>query len=69
MQVLLDAGVHVDAEGERHGNALYTASTHGYKEVIQMVSDKGADVIAQGGYYTDGEGTVSKAEDWAVKTV
>ena len=68
MQVLLDAGVHVDAEGERHGNALYTASTHGY-EVMQMVSDKGADFIVQGGYYIDGEGTVGRAEDRAVKTV
>ena len=41
----------VNAQGGRYGNALSAASLGGYKEVVQILLDKGADVSAQGGRY------------------
>jgi ankyrin repeat protein len=41
----------VNAQGGRYGSALQAASSRGYRDVVQLLLDKGADVNAQGGYY------------------
>ena len=46
MQMLLDKGANVNAQGERYGNALQAALVGGHDQVIQMLLDKGADVNA-----------------------
>ena len=52
LQMLLEAGAEVNAEGEKDsGNALHAASSKGHKAVVQMLLDKGANINAQGGYY------------------
>jgi ankyrin repeat protein len=51
MEVLLDKGADVNAQGGYYGNALQSASVNGHKEVVTLLLDKGADVNAQGGYY------------------
>jgi ankyrin repeat protein len=51
MEVLLDKGADVNAEGGIYGNALYAASAGGHKEVATLLLDKGADVNAEGGIY------------------
>ncbi|OHW99045.1 ankryin repeat protein [Colletotrichum incanum] len=51
VQMLLDKGADVNAQGSNYGNALQAASLEGHKEIVQMLLDKGADVNAQGGYY------------------
>ena len=44
VQMLLDNGADVNAQGEEYGNALQAASSEGYDQVVQMLLDKGADV-------------------------
>ncbi|OQE13833.1 hypothetical protein PENFLA_c043G02908 [Penicillium flavigenum] len=39
------------AEGGEYGNALQAASWRGYKEIVKLLLDNGADVNAQGGEY------------------
>jgi ankyrin repeat protein len=51
VQLLLDKGADVNAQGGEYGNALQAASWGGHKEVVQQLLDKGADVNAQGGEY------------------
>ncbi|KAI9037068.1 NACHT nucleoside triphosphatase [Aspergillus affinis] len=51
VQMLLDAGVDVNAQGGKYGNALQAASDRGSKEVVQMLLDSGTDVNTQGGWY------------------
>jgi ankyrin repeat protein len=51
IEVLLDKGADVNAQGRFYGNALYAASTYGHKEIATLLLDKGADVNAQGGEY------------------
>jgi hypothetical protein len=51
IEVLLEMNSDIDAQSERHGNALYAASARGYKEIAMLLLDKGADVNAQGGHY------------------
>ena len=51
VQMLLDKGVDVNAQGGRYGHALQAASVRGHDQVVRMLLDKGADVNAQGGEY------------------
>jgi ankyrin repeat protein len=51
IEVLLDKGADVNAQGGGYGNALYAASAGGHKETATLLLDKGADVNAQGGAY------------------
>jgi ankyrin repeat protein len=53
VQLLLDKGADVNAQGGDYGNALQAASAGGHKEIVQLLLDKGADVNAQGGYYNN----------------
>jgi ankyrin repeat protein len=38
-------------QGGHYGNALQAASAKGYRQVVKMLLDKGADVNAQGRFY------------------
>ena len=51
VEVLLELGATVNAQGGRYGNALQAASYRGHDKIVQMLLDKGADVNAQGGTY------------------
>ncbi|KAK1621903.1 hypothetical protein BDP81DRAFT_387273, partial [Colletotrichum phormii] len=51
VQMLLDKGADVNAEGGEYGNALQAASSEGHDKIVQMLLDKGADVNAQRGEY------------------
>ncbi|KAL9040923.1 MAG: hypothetical protein Q9214_004294, partial [Letrouitia sp. 1 TL-2023] len=51
VQVLLDKGADVNAQGRYYGNALHAASYEGYRDIIRILLDKGADVNAKGGEY------------------
>jgi hypothetical protein len=49
VQLLVDKGADVNAQGVVYGNALYAASAGGHEQVVKMLLDKGANVNAQGG--------------------
>ena len=52
VQILLDRGADINAQGGQYGNALQAASECGHDMVVQMLLDRGADVTAhQGGGY------------------
>jgi ankyrin repeat protein len=51
VKLLLDAGVDVNAQGGKFGNALQAASVNGYEQVVKLLLDAGADVNAQGGHF------------------
>jgi ankyrin repeat domain-containing protein 50 len=51
VQLLLDRGADVNAQGGRYSNALQAASAGGDEKVVQLLLDKGADVNVQGGHY------------------
>ena len=51
VQMLLEKGADVNAQGGYYGNALQAASSEGHETVVQILLEKGADVNAQGGYY------------------
>ncbi|EWY85855.1 hypothetical protein FOYG_12954 [Fusarium oxysporum NRRL 32931] len=55
MQLLLNKGADVNAQGGEYGNALQAASAslEGDLEVVQLLLDKGADVNAQRGFYVN----------------
>ena len=42
MQLLLDKGADVNAEGGEFGNALAAASSRGHEKVVQLLLDNGA---------------------------
>ena len=48
VNMLIDGGMDINAEGGRYGNALRVASHEGYKDVVQVLLDNGADVDAVG---------------------
>ena len=48
VQLLLDRGADVNAQGRLYGNALQAASERGHDKIVQMLLDRGADVNAQG---------------------
>ena len=51
VQILLNKGADVNAQGGEYGNALQAASSGGHDQVVQILLDKGADVNAQRGKY------------------
>ncbi|KAF7511461.1 hypothetical protein GJ744_004650 [Endocarpon pusillum] len=44
VQLLLDKGTEVNAQGGYYGNALQAASAKGHEKVVEMLLDKGAEV-------------------------
>jgi hypothetical protein len=52
VQVLVEAGAYIDAQGGAYGTALQMAAAGGYKEVVQVLVEAGADIDAQGGGYS-----------------
>ena len=51
VQLLLEAGVEVDAQGGEYGNALQVASAEGNEHIVETLLDNNAEVNAQGGEY------------------
>ncbi|RHZ53561.1 uncharacterized protein CDV56_100734 [Aspergillus thermomutatus] len=51
VELLLEKGADVNAQGGLYGNPLQAACGRGDKEVVQLLLEKGADVNAQGGEY------------------
>jgi hypothetical protein len=51
VEILLDKGAEVNAEGGDFGNALQAASVAVHVKVVAMLLGKGVDVNAQGGKY------------------
>ncbi|KAK6436813.1 hypothetical protein LTR95_006993 [Oleoguttula sp. CCFEE 5521] len=49
VQMLIDAGADINAQGGMYRNALHAASFGGLEKVVEMLIDAGADVNAQGG--------------------
>ena len=48
VQLLLDKGADINAQGGHYGNALQAASTGAHEKIVQLLLDNGADVNAQG---------------------
>ncbi|KAE8553411.1 hypothetical protein EYB25_004793 [Talaromyces marneffei] len=51
VQLLLEKGGDVNAEGGEYGNALQAAAQGGYLDIVRLLLEKGADVNAEGGEY------------------
>ncbi|KAJ5675431.1 hypothetical protein N7462_008328 [Penicillium macrosclerotiorum] len=51
VQILLERGADVNAQGGDYGTALCAASFCGYDQIVQILLEQGADVNAQGGDY------------------
>ncbi|KAJ4288061.1 hypothetical protein N0V90_012078 [Kalmusia sp. IMI 367209] len=51
LQLLLNRGADVSAQGGWYGNALQAASAGGHTQVVELLLDEGAEVNAQGGWY------------------
>ena len=51
MQMLLDKGADINAQGENYDDALQAALERGHDSVMQILLDKGADVNARDGCY------------------
>ncbi|KAI1439483.1 hypothetical protein F5Y02DRAFT_425549 [Annulohypoxylon stygium] len=60
VQMLLDKGADMNAQGGFYGNALQAASYGGHEKIVQMLLDKGADMNAQGGFYGNALQAVSE---------
>jgi ankyrin repeat protein len=67
VQLLLDKGADVNAQGGKYGNALQAASSRGNLEVVQLLLDKGANVNAQGGYY--GNALLAASHEGHINTI
>jgi ankyrin repeat protein len=50
VEMLMDAGADVNAQGGFCGNTLQAASWGGHDKVVEMLVSAGADVNAQGGF-------------------
>ncbi|KAJ5267434.1 hypothetical protein N7478_000692 [Penicillium angulare] len=48
VQLLLEKGAEVNAQGGNYGNALRAASLRGHDKIVQLLLEKGAEVNAQG---------------------
>ncbi|KAL3707747.1 hypothetical protein TMatcc_005729 [Talaromyces marneffei ATCC 18224] len=48
VEILLNKGVDVNAQGGFYSNALQAASQNGYLEIVQLLLEKGADINAPG---------------------
>ena len=62
MELLLNKGADVNAQGGEYGNALQVASYRGHEAVVRLLLDKGADVNAQGGRYGNALRSKGKAK-------
>jgi ankyrin repeat protein len=51
VQLLLEHGAEVNAEGDSLGNALQAAIVNGYNKVVQTLLDHGADIKTLRGLY------------------
>jgi hypothetical protein len=51
VELLLDRGADINAEGGFYGTALQAASGESHDRTVELLVDRGADVNAQGGYY------------------
>jgi hypothetical protein len=51
LQLLLEKGADVNAQGRFYGNALYAASALGHAAVVQLLLENRAEVNVQGGFY------------------
>ncbi|KAJ6514081.1 ankyrin repeat domain-containing protein [Mycena vulgaris] len=51
VQLLIDRGADVNAQGGYYGNALQAASYSGHELIVQLLIEKGADVNSQGGVH------------------
>jgi hypothetical protein len=51
VQLLLEKGADVNAQGGECGNALQAAAQGGHLEIVQLLLEKGADVNTQGRHY------------------
>jgi ankyrin repeat protein len=51
LQMLVDRGADVNAQGGYYGSVLRAASAQGHEKVVQMLLDAGADVNAQDEHY------------------
>jgi hypothetical protein len=63
---LLQAGADVSAQGEYSGSALRAAASHGWKDVVQMLLDSGADNQADGQWdvmYNEVEDEINELEE------
>jgi ankyrin repeat protein len=52
VQLLLEKGADVNAQGGQYGNALHAAVVGGHKGIVKLLIEKGADVNARGPYGT-----------------
>ncbi|KAM6503799.1 hypothetical protein JOM56_000742 [Amanita muscaria] len=59
VELLLDNGADVNAQGGCYGNPLQVASSRGDKDIVELLLDKGADVNAQSGEYGNALQTAS----------
>ncbi|KAJ5654822.1 hypothetical protein N7490_001825 [Penicillium lividum] len=68
VQLLLEKGAEVNAQGGVYGNALYAASSRGHDKIVQLLLEKGAEVNAQGGEYGNAlQATSSEGHDKIVQ--
>ena len=51
VQILIEHGVDINAEGGRYGNALQAAAYKGHAKVVQLLVEHGVDINAGGGRY------------------
>jgi ankyrin repeat protein len=51
VELLLNNGANVNAQGGRYGNALQAALYNSHEAVVRLLLEKGADINAQGGQY------------------
>lgn len=59
VEVLLEKGAIVNAQGGRYGNALQAASSQAHKEIVQLLIEKGADANARTGICDDSTFNIS----------
>jgi hypothetical protein len=51
VELLLERGADVNAQGGHYGNALQAACFGGHDKIVHILLERGADVNAQGGHY------------------
>lgn len=51
LDLLINCGADVNAQGGQFGNALQAAARGGHGEIVKLLLDRGADVNAQGGLF------------------
>ncbi|KIX01605.1 uncharacterized protein Z518_09331 [Rhinocladiella mackenziei CBS 650.93] len=59
MQMLLDRGAEINAQGGGYGNALQAASHGGHEKIVRILLDRGVEINAQGGFYGNALQTAS----------